>query len=79
MEQTKTKTFDVTAACAAQKTLVEANGYPHFAPFDGKCYDCRMQIYTEIDDGTYKTGISVESAAISLVTGCPHCHHSYCD
>lgn len=27
----------------------------------------------------YTTGISVEKAATSLVTGCPHCYRSYCD
>lgn len=30
-------------------------------------------------DGGYKTGISVQSATKGLVTGCPHCNHSYCD
>lgn len=77
--QTPTETFNAEAACAAQKALVEANEYPHFAPSDGRCYDCRRQIYDQIDRGLYKTGISVESAAISLVTGCPHCHFSYCE
>lgn len=73
------ETFDVKTACQAQSKLIKENGYPYFAPSDGQCYDCRRNIYEQIDHGGHKTGISVESAGKSLVTGCPHCHHSYCD
>ncbi len=75
----KTRTFDIQKSIAAQKKLQQEKGYPDFAPADGRCYNCRRQIYSEIDRGPYKTGISVERASGDLITGCPHCHHSYCE
>ena len=44
--------------------------YEPFAPNDGVCYNCRKQIYDKI---------TLESASKFLVTGCPHCHRSYCE
>jgi hypothetical protein len=80
---TETKTFDPKAASAAQDDLCERDKCPHFAPLDGRCYDCGQNIYKPIEHegGKYKwtTGISVESADKSLITACPHCRHSYCD
>ena len=73
------ETFNVNEACKAQKTLCEENKYPDFAPSSGRCYSCGQNIYTQIDHGTHKTGISVERATRELITGCPHCHRSYCD
>lgn len=76
MEQ---ETFDAKASCAAQAKLCKEKGYPDFAPSNGVCYDCRRQIYEQIDHGEYKTGRSVEYATTTHITGCPHCHHSYCE
>lgn len=76
---TTTETFDVQKAIAAQKQLQADKGYPDFAPTNGVCWKCRHQIYEEMEHKGYKTGISVESAATSLVTGCPHCNYSYCE
>jgi len=80
---TETKTFDPKEAALAQARLCNENKYPHFAPHDGRCYDCGSNIYREIqhEGGKYKwtTGVSVESAGKSLITVCPHCSHSYCD
>lgn len=75
----ETKTFNVEASKAAQKKLQQEKGYPDFAPSSGFCYDCKRQIYLEIDRGDHKTGISVERASGELITGCPHCNRSYCD
>ena len=29
--------------------------------------------------GDWTTGVTVEKATASLVTGCPHCNYSYCE
>ena len=73
------KTFNTAKAIEAQRKYCKEKGYPHFAPYDGRCYSCNKDIYSEIDHGTYKTGISVESAGSELIIGCPHCNRSYCD
>ena len=73
------ETFNSDEARKAQKKLQEEKGYPDFAPSDGRCFKCKKDIYTQIDRGPYKTGISVEKAGRSLITGCPHCNRSYCD
>lgn len=75
----ETKKFNVSKATEAQKNLQKEKGLPAFAPRDGICWACRSQIYSEIDHGKYKTGIDVDKAATELITGCPHCHRSYCD
>lgn len=54
----------------AQRIFVQLHKAPHFAPTDGKCWTCGKQIYDLI---------TIEEAASSLITGCPHCHRSYCD
>lgn len=73
------ETFNSVEACVAQFNLCHLKGYPNFAPGNGWCYSCRRNIYTKVDYGGYSSGISVESAGKSHVTGCPHCHQSYCD
>ncbi len=77
------ETFNSAEACKAQSALWDEKDYPHFAPSSGICYSCNQDIYspkTQIQgDRQWTTGISVESASKSLVTGCPHCHRSYCD
>ena len=40
---------------------------------------CRRVESCPIEEADYVTGITVEKAATSLVTGCPHCNRSYCD
>jgi hypothetical protein len=60
---------DFAALHEAQRALCKANGWPHFAP--RVCWHCRREIYSHP---------SAQSAAgTSLITGCPHCHASYCD
>lgn len=71
--------FNSSEARAAQDKYCEENGYPHFAPESGKCWSCNSDIYAQINHGGYKTGISIEEAGSTLITGCPHCHISYCD
>lgn len=71
--------FDSKKAKEAQKEYCKNKAFPHFAPYDGRCFRCNKNIYEEVDHGNYKTGISVERAGSELITGCPHCHWSYCD
>lgn len=77
--------FNVDESLKAQRDLQKQKGYPGFAPSDGICYRCKRQIYAKIENKneitgeTYFTGVSVEKASSELITGCPHCHRSYCD
>jgi len=73
------QTFNVNEAIQAQKKLCIENYYPHFVPNDGRCYNCKKQIYEQIQRGNFTTGISLEKAKAGLITGCPHCNRSYCD
>ena len=50
---------------AAQKRLCEERGYPHFAPHDGYCWGCKKDMVTQ--------------SWTAHITGCQHCHRSYCD
>ena len=71
--------FNTKKAAKAQSELCKEKKYPHFASSSGICWSCKENIYTQIYKGEFKTGISVEQAAISLITGCPHCNRTYCD
>lgn len=44
-----------------------------FAPIDCRCYNCGKDI-TEGDKG-----ITLEKLGDYIITGCPHCHRSFCD
>lgn len=88
-------TFNTLEAIQAQKKYCEEKDYPHFAPTSGRCYRCNKIIYEQIgwkiESGMkfqvplhskelhHTTGITVEEAGSTLVTGCPHCNRSYCD
>ncbi len=78
--------YDISEAIKAQKMYCEQKRLPHFAPYDGRCWNCRQNIYSPGKhvwagryDGRETEGISVEKAGSELITGCPHCHRSYCD
>lgn len=77
------QTFNPIEARKAQAEYCEKTKEPHFAPYSGKCYSCNTNIYEQKEqsykDRKWLTGISVEEASKSLVTGCPHCNRSYCD
>lgn len=60
----------------AQAELCRVEDFPHFAPVSGRCYKCGRNIYQN-----YLLG-SRESNGYdgkTFVTGCPHCHRSFCD
>jgi hypothetical protein len=52
----------------AQKEYCARTGAPHFAPHDGVCNYCKQDIVTRYEDRWS-----------ALITGCPKCHHSFCD
>lgn len=73
--------YDTVKAAEAQQQFCEAHGYPFFAPGpSGHCYHCGKDIYSphQWPDG-HTSGITVEGAGKTLITGCPHCHYSFCD
>lgn len=78
--------YDVNEAIKAQKQYCKENRVPNFTPENGRCWSCNQNIYSHGKsvwkgkfDGRESVGISVEKAGQELVTGCPHCHRSYCD
>lgn len=76
------ETYDISKATKAQEKYCMEKGYPHFAPRNGICWDCRQNIYSENGRTRYGKethGISVESAGNHLIIGCPFCNRSYCD
>lgn len=74
-----TERIDTALANRAQVKYCEDNKAPHFAPTN-YCYACRRSIYTTYNiNGRESKGITVERAGNGLITGCPHCHRSYCD
>ena len=72
------KEFDVNKSIKAQKELCDKKNYPHFAPMNGICYNCNRCIYLPYDEKK-EIGVSVDKATNELITGCPHCHISYCE
>ena len=64
----------VQEAISNQEKLVSKLGTPYFAPADGICWKCGRQIF-----GTGESQITKERAAKEFITGCPHCHQTYCD
>lgn len=75
------KHYNTAEAVEAQRNYCNKHDIPNFAPaLDGKCYRCNRDIYRlyEWADG-HTTGIAVETAGSTLVTGCPHCNYSFVD
>lgn len=84
------ETYNTELAHKAQERYCKEKKYPHFAP-RSKCYRCGKDIYRAIEHECrdwrtgnpigeiYITGISVEKAGSTLITGCPHCNYSFCE
>lgn len=73
--------YNTTKAGEAQKKFCSERKYPEFAPTrTGHCYRCGRDIFQLVKwpDG-HTSGITVERAASEFITGCPHCHYSFCD
>lgn len=67
---------EIRRCIKAQKKYCEDHQAPHFAPEDGFCWSCGNQIYAPANG--YE-GRDIDYASKELITGCPHCHKSYCD
>lgn len=76
-------TYDSRAAIAAQENLCQTLGIVMMAPRSGICWSCRRSIYDKqmvpgfMGRPPYAIGVSVEQAAKSVITGCPHCHRAF--
>lgn len=72
------ETYNAEKAELAQIEYCKKKGLPHFVPMSGVCFRCHQNIYLP---GTRRAtyGISVESAGRHHITGCPHCHQTFCD
>lgn len=68
-KQPEVPQIDFAQLHAAQAVLCKAKGWPHFAP--RVCWKCHREIYSH--------PTAQAEAAVTLITGCPHCHKSYCD
>lgn len=63
-----------------QIKLWDEKGYPHFASVTGRCFKCHKDVYQNYVLGTHwEPRISYGHDGKTLVTGCPHCHKSFCD
>lgn len=71
--------YNTKLAIEAQSQYCANNELPNFSPaLDGLCYRCGRNIYERLEhkDGSI-SGITVEQAGKTLITGCPHCHFSF--
>jgi len=75
----KDKVFNIEFSVRYQKEYCESRKFPLFAPENGVCWNCRKNIYEEIKGQYGFTGYDTERAMLSHITGCPHCHRSYCE
>lgn len=71
--------FDPTAAAKAQEAYCDQHEFPMYAPANGICYRCGMNIYIpkSFRDHDAVYGFSVEDASKQLITSCPHCNYSF--
>ena len=54
-----------------QETYCKEHNYPTFIAKDGVCFWCKKNVFE--DENTQKNADKL------LITGCPFCHHTYCD
>lgn len=69
--------YDPKAASQRQALFCQKHNYPMYAPKSGLCWYCGKNIYFGYEHNNYS--YSVQAAGEQLITGCPYCHHSYCD
>ena len=46
---------------------------PNFVPPSGKCFSCHQPVFEETE---HTAGYPEEG---EFITGCPHCHRTFCD
>lgn len=60
----------------AQRKFCEEKKYPMFMPSNGSCWWCGKDVTArrnQSEEEAFKT------ASTTHITGCPHCHRSFCD
>jgi hypothetical protein len=70
VEEKKTLTLGPVVVRKQQRYCART-GAPFFMPLSGRCFSCRRDI-TRAD-------VVRRRAAVALITGCPHCQHSFVD
>jgi len=75
-ELVKKTDTEISECVQKQKQLCKEKNYPHFAPNSGICWKCNRNIYQNYIIGDR---ISHGKSGEEFITGCPHCHRSYCD
>ena len=56
----------------AYKKWCREHDLPNFVPPSGKCFGCRNEVF---GDTKHTKGAEPDE----FVTGCPHCHRTFCD
>lgn len=64
-------TEEILECCEAQEKYCVSKHYPLFMPHKGICFCCGENIFSN--------GYTLEKASSELITGCPHCHQTFCD
>lgn len=72
------RNFNHKRAEEAQEAYCDEHECPMFAPRGGLCPRCGRDIYLPTNGPRGMVfGYSVEYAENHLITGCPHCNHSF--
>lgn len=69
--------FNHTKAQKAQEAYCDEHEIPTFAPAGGICPRCGYNIYLPTVRRNHTFGITVEQAASTHITSCPHCSYSF--
>ena len=79
MEDYKKTTDEIYKCAANQRKVWEETNLPEFASISGACYKCGRNIYQNYELTNYNGKyISYGFDGKELITGCPHCHYSFC-
>ena len=77
------KTYNAVEAAKAQERYCNEHEISVFSPTNGWCSSCGRNIFepytVQHGSETIQLGITVEEAGKRLITGCPHCNHTFCD
>jgi hypothetical protein len=55
------------------KNIYQNMGWKNDPPYS------KIRVEKDGEEVDFITGVSLEKASSELITGCPHCHRSYCD
>lgn len=79
-ELTEKSGIEISLLVQTQREFTDRHHLPHFAPQSGVCHRCGRNVFQNYRiAGSISNGIDEATAGIRLITGCPHCHASFCD